>query len=1476
MKRNLITNFKDNCGFGLLANINNIPTHENVEDSIQALERMMHRGAVAADGKTGDGSGLLFSLPKEFMKREAKTLGVDLPKQFAVAMVFLQNDNQKKVFEEICEKNDLKVVLYRDVPINIKALGKQALDSLPQIVQIFVTPSSLIATKRFEALLYLTRREIEMALNADKDFYIPSFSNKVISYKGLIMPTHIKTFYLDLENKNFKTTFALFHQRFSTNTLPEWRLAQPFRSIAHNGEINSIESNRFHTEMKSECMKSHVFSDKELSKLIPITNSNVSDSASLDNVFEFMIANGYDFFKAARTLIQAPWQNSPHMDSDLRAFYEFASINFEPWDGPAAVSLTDGRYIGCILDRNGLRPAKYIITKDERIIISSEYGVLDVEEENILERGRLQSGQMIGIDLKFGKVMKDEEINDYLKNSNRYAEWLNKNLVYLQEFVEVPFAKMSDYERKNLAYEQRFFNITAEVKDMVLSPMMKDGKEGVGAMGDDTPMAAFSKRQRNFSDFFKQKFAQVTNPPIDPIREKVVMSLNAGFGEMRNVLEESSEHAKRIKSISPVLMQEKLEVLMSFGDINHPRYRDDYKNRVFSTLFEENLKGSLEDLVYDVVQAVKKERVKIVFLDDRGMNSILKPIPMLMVMGRVNQALSAEGIRHKASIIAISGEVFDSHSCATLVGFGASAVYPYMLYATTLEECKVDGVTSYETKTALKNVNSALNQGLLKIISKMGIATISSYRSSSLFDCLGLSDEIVDDCFCDAHAMLPGLGYEDIEKKIQFNHAKAYELDLSKKLFPLEIGGFYKHIDGSEFHDYAPAVVHAIHKMVSSGDKKDYNYYRDLVNGRDLKFIRDFFDLKSDREPIDISKVEPKEEIFKRFASAAMSLGSISPEAHEALAEAMNKIGGMSNSGEGGESTERLKTNKISKIKQVASGRFGVTPEYLRSATEIQIKVAQGAKPGEGGQLPGHKVTPLIASLRYTVPGVTLISPPPHHDIYSIEDLAQLIYDLKQVNPEAIITVKLVSTAGVGTIAAGVAKAYADKIIISGGDGGTGAAPLTSIKFAGNPWELGLAEAHNALKANHLRDSVHVQTDGGLKTGLDVIKAALLGAESYAFGTVALTVIGCKILRICHQNRCTVGVATQDEKLREHFVGTVDKIVNFFTLLAEDVREILAKLGYESMEDIIGRSDFLHVKDDEFAKKFDFSSVLMNIDGIDTCQKSSNDPFDPNDFEHEILKEVYKVIENPEEKIVLHKTIQNTNRSFGALISGEIAKYYGNKGLPEDSIKFELDGTAGQSFGAFLIDGVKMRLHGTANDYIGKGMNGGQIVILPKYQRDGYSSGGNTCLYGATGGKLFVAGEVGERFCVRNSGATTVVEGTGDHACEYMTGGVVTILGNTGVNFGAGMTGGVAFIYDTEHVFIDKLNQELVIAERIDTDDMDEARHFLKRQLRAHVNKTKSKKATYILENFRHTVRDFWIVRPKDMTKTPLNPDEGD
>ena len=1004
---------------------------------------------------------------------------------------------------------------------------------------------------------------------------------------------------------------------------------------------------------------------------------------------------------------------------------------------------------------------------------------------------------------------------------------------------------------------------------------MNSGKEGTGSMGDDTPLAAFTDSIRPFSDFFKQKFAQVTNPPIDPIREKVVMSLNVRFGELRNILDETPDHAKSIKLVSPILMQDKIEMLQSFGDASKPRYKEFYKNRTFSTLFEDNLKGSLEDVVYDVIDAVKNDGVRIVFLDDRGITNRLKAMPMLIVVGRLNQALLEEGVRGKVSIVATTGEVFDSHSAACLLAYGVSAIYPYLLYATILEECRAKEVSVYEVKNRLKNANHAIGQGLLKIISKMGISTISSYRNSALFDVIGLSREVVNECFSLSHALLPGLGYAQLEERVNKAHENAYMLDRVKKLFPLDLGGLYKYIKGGEFHDYNPDVVHAIHHASVTGKKEDYDKAKELINSRGMKFIRDFFELKSDKKAISLSEVEPVEAIWKRFSSAAMSLGSISPEAHEALGEAMNIMGACSNSGEGGESPQRLKSNKVSKIKQIASGRFGVTPEYLRSATEIQIKVAQGAKPGEGGQLPGYKVTPLIASLRYTVPGVTLISPPPHHDIYSIEDLAQLIFDMKQINPDALVAVKLVSTAGVGTIAAGVAKAYADKIIISGGDGGTGAAPHTSIKYAGNPWEIGLSEAHNALKVNHLRESVILETDGGLKTGLDIIKAALMGAERYAFGTLALTIVGCKILRVCHLNRCSVGVATQDEKLREHFVGTTERLVNYFRMLAEEVREHLAHLGYKSLDEIIGRVDLLEKLQNPKADMFDLSSINRQLDGANRWGGKTNEPFDKNEFEKEILKDVYKVIENPIENIVITKEIKNTNRSFGTLISGEIAKFYGNKGLPDDAIKFNLHGVAGQSLGAFLINGITMKLDGVANDYLGKGMNGGKIIITSKYQGENFASAGNTCLYGATGGKIYVAGGVGERFCVRNSGAVAVVEGTGDHACEYMTGGVVAILGKTGVNFGAGMTGGLAFIYDVEHEFIDKLNQELVIATRIDTDEMDDVRHFLKRLLRTHLNESGSQKAQYILDNYRHTVRDFWLVRPKDMTKLPLNPEDG-
>ncbi len=1472
----LLTSYRDNCGFGLLASIDNKPTHKNVEDAIKALERMMHRGAIAADGKSGDGSGLLFSMPHRFFKKLSDKERFALPKDYAVAMVFYKNKSNLDVFKEICEKNDLKILHIRTVPINTEALGELAKQTLPNIVQIFVAPNSLIAKKRFDALLYLTRREIEKILEEDEDFYIPSFSSKTIAYKGLVMPTYIKMFYPDLQDEDFEASFALFHQRFSTNTLPKWKLAQPFRMIAHNGEINSISANRFNVLAKCESLKSEVFSDEELAKIIPPLEKEASDSKSLDNFFEFLIVNGMEFFKAARALIPAPWQNAPHMDAKLRAYYEYTSTCFEAWDGPAAVSLTDGRYIGCVLDRNGLRPAKYIVTKDNRLIIASEYGILEIPEENIKERGRLQSGEMIALDLKYGVVLKNEDINDYLKNSNPYDEWLNEHMVYLQEHIETPFSDVSEYEIEDIVHKQRYHNITHELVEQVIEPMIKEGKEAVGSMGDDTPMAAFSNHQRSFTDFFKQKFAQVTNPPIDPIREKIVMSLNTGFGEIHNILDEDPEHAKRLKASSPILIKEKVDVLKSYGDEKHPRFKPEYKNRTFSTAFDKDLKASLEKLMDEIIKAVKEEGVRIVFLDDRELSQSKKTMPMAMAIGRLNRRLLEEKVRHLVSIVAVTGEVVDSHSAAVMIGYGASAVYPYLLYATVYERLKQKKLSSFELRNKFKNVVNALNGGLLKIMSKMGISTIASYRNASLFDVLGLSKEIVKDCFADSACLLPGLTYEDIEKRLERYHKNAYEIDIEKRLFPLEMGGFYKYIDGTEYHDFSPNTVNQIHTVSITGNWDDYEKLKEMVDGRGFKMIRDFLQLRSDRKPVSLDEVEPIENIFKRFDSAAMSLGSISPEAHECIAEAMNKIGAQSNSGEGGEDERRFGTIKNSKIKQIASGRFGVTPAYLRSAEEIQIKIAQGAKPGEGGQLPGHKVTELIAKLRHTMPGVTLISPPPHHDIYSIEDLAQLIFDLKQVNPDARIAVKLVSTAGVGTIATGVAKAYADKIIISGGEGGTGAAPLSSIKFAGNPWELGLVEAHNALKANHLREFVQLQTDGGLKTGLDIVKAALLGAESYAFGTGVLTIIGCKILRVCHLNRCTVGIATQNEFLREHYVGTVDRLINYFTLIAEDVRKILAELGYTRLEDIIGRSDLLEVVENDLAKKFDFSQVLMRLDGVDTCQMPSNEPFDKNEFEKEILKEIYPAIENPGKKVIINRKIKNINRSFGARISGEIAKYYGDKGLEDGNITINLEGVTGQSLGAFLINGVHINVKGAGNDYVGKGMHGGKIVITAKEDHENFSLAGNTCLYGATGGTLFVAGEVGERFAVRNSGALAVVEGTGDHACEYMTGGIVVILGKTGINFGAGMTGGLAFVYDEDHTFVEKINQELIEARRIDIDEFDEARHYLKKLLQVFYDETGSKKAKAILDNFRMEIRNFWMVRPKELTKVPLNLEEGE
>lgn len=1474
--QDLFTSFKDNCGFGLLASIDNKPSHRNLEDAVTSLSRMMHRGAVAADGKTGDGAGLLLSLPKSFFAKDAAAQGIELPETYAVAMVFSRNASDFTVIQKVCEHNDLNILYTRTVPVDTNALGEQALASLPTMKQIFVAPKGAVAANRFEALVYLSRKEIEAELKEDGDFYIPSFSTSVVSYKGLVMPTHIKEFYKDLANPDFEISFCLFHQRFSTNTLPQWKLAQPFRMIAHNGEINSVTANRFNVAAAMATAKSDVFSDAEMDRLRDVIQDGMSDSASLDNFMEFLRVNGVDFFKAARSLVPAPWHNAPHMNPDLRAFYEYASTCFEPWDGPAAVSMTDGRYIGCVLDRNGLRPSKYIRTTDNRLLISSEYGVLEVPEEEIVERGRLQSGEMMGIDLKHGKLLKTTDIDEYLGAAHPYDKWLGQNMSYLQEHVPNAEVEECSKEHKEMEAKQRYFNYTLEVIREVIKPMIAEGKETTGSMGDDTPIAAFSNEQRNFTDFFKQKFAQVTNPPIDPIREKTVTSLNTGFGATQNILADGTEHAKRLKTVLPLMSAEKFAILKEFGDVENSKYDDAYKVGTYSTVYTNDIKASLDTLIENIISDVRDNGIRTIILDDRDLDDDHKVIPMLMVVGRLSQDLLTHNLRHLASIVASTAEVFDPHSAATMIGYGAAAIYPYLVYYTVQQLEEAEGTSEVEMKATLKRFRRAMGAGLMKIMSKMGIATIASYRNSRLFDAIGLSSEVVTECFKGTQGLLTGLGYGDIDMRLNTNHKNAFTKKFDGKKNTLYKGGYYKYKKGEEFHDFSRPTISAIQKAAESGSNEDYAEVKKLVNERDKKFIRDFYELKSDRKSIDISEVEPLANIFKRFSTAAMSMGSISEEAHETLAVAMNTIGGKSNSGEGGEKPSRYGTEKNSSIKQVASGRFGVTPEYLRSATELQIKVAQGAKPGEGGQLPGSKVSPLIAELRFTKPGVTLISPPPHHDIYSIEDLAQLIYDLKQVNPNARVAVKLVSTAGVGTVAAGVAKAYADKIIISGSDGGTGAAPIGSIRFAGNPWELGLIEAHNALKANNLRGQVTLETDGGLKTGLDVVKAAILGAEEYAFGTGALVLVGCVMLRVCHLNSCGVGVATQDEHLRKRFSGNVEKVVNYFTFIAEEIREILAELGYKSLEEIVGQSHLLDVIDDAFAKKFNFSEMLYDLEGDNTCQVPFNEPYDQNEYEQEIVKELMETIKDPSTPIVLNKEISNLNRSFATRISGEIAALHGNAGLPDGTITLNMKGTSGQSLGAFMSKGININIDGAGNDYIGKGMNGGQIVITSSKAGHEFALGGNTCLYGATGGTLYVHGQVGERFGVRNSGATTVVEGTGDHPCEYMTGGVAVILGKTGVNFGAGMTGGKAFVYDLEGSFYEKVNPELVEALRIDNDEWDTEMFELKALLKDYAEKTGSKRATYILENFRAEVRKFWMVAPRGAKPTIVADKKGE
>ncbi|MCT7360173.1 MAG: glutamate synthase large subunit [Thalassobium sp.] len=1457
--------FKDNCGFGLLAHLEGQPSHKLLTTAIESLTCMTHRGGIAADGKTGDGCGLLIQKPDSFLRAVSAQAGIELPAQYAVGMLFMDLDDaifskQKTAVEHALSSQGLSVLGWRTVPTNNDCLGPMAIDCLPRFEQVFIAADSELDETAFAVKLFYARRFAEKALSEYPDFYIASLSDRVLSYKGLTMPVDLPNFFLDLGDERMETAICVFHQRFSTNTMPRWQLAQPFRMLAHNGEINTIQGNRSWANARTGKYQSDLLPN--LSDLAPIVNTTGSDSSSMDNMLELLVTGGMNLFRAIRMMIPPAWQNVETMDADLRSFYEYNSMHMEPWDGPAGLVITDGRYAVCGLDRNGLRPSRWVITKDNFITVASEVGVYGYKPEDVVAKGRVGPGEILAIDTKEGKLLNAADIDNALKSEFPYKKWLKENAIRMES--QLLLQKVDDAEALSgdlLNTHQKLQLVTNEERDQVLRPMGEEGQEATGSMGDDTPMAVLSQRVRHLADYFRQQFAQVTNPPIDPLREAIVMSLETCIGAEKNVFETGADHANRIILTSPVLSPLKFHGLKTTG-------LDAFAHTTLSLAFDPavGLQQAIINLADQAEQALRDGNVMLI-LSDRDVHDSQWVIPAVMATGAVHHRLVKQGLRTNGNIIVETGSARDAHQFAVLLGFGATAVYPWLAYDVLTDLHRTNELLGDPLKSQ-QNFRKAIRKGLLKVMSKMGISTVASYRGSQLFEAVGLSREVVDLCFCGVTSRIQGATFADFEEDLELIRKNAW-----KNRKKIDQGGLIKYVHGGEYHAYNPDVVKNIQEAVQTNSQAAYDRFADLVNKRPVATIRDLLSLRKDITPIDISEVEPAEKLFPRFDTAAMSLGALSPEAHEALAEAMNELGGRSNSGEGGEDPARYGTNKNSKIKQIASGRFGVTPAYLASADVLQIKVAQGAKPGEGGQLPGGKVNDLIATLRYSVPGVTLISPPPHHDIYSIEDLAQLIFDLKQVNPSALVSVKLVSEPGVGTIAAGVAKAYADLITISGYDGGTAASPITSIKYAGSPWELGLSEAHQALRSNDLRGKVRVQTDGGLKSGLDVVKAAILGAESFGFGTLPMVAVGCKYLRICHLNNCATGVATQNDGLREaHYIGTADMVKNYFRFLAEEVRGWMAQLGVRSMEELVGRTDLLDMLEGLTSKQrnLDLMPLLANdhipADKPHTVKVERNTPYDEGLLAERMVTDVLPAIENKAGG-EFNFRITNCDRSIGARLSGEIAKRYGNQGMADKPVRMNLTGVAGQSFGVWNAGGLEMVLEGDANDYVGKGMTGGKLVIFPPkgsaFSSNDTSIVGNTCLYGATGGKLLAAGRAGERFGVRNSGAHAVVEGAGDHCCEYMTGGMVCVLGATGYNFGAGMTGGFAYVLDLDNSFVDKYNHELVDIHRISNELTEAHRSHLRSVLREFVGETGSAWGQTILDDFDGFIGKFWLVKPK-------------
>jgi glutamate synthase (ferredoxin) len=1437
------TDVRDACGVGFISSRRAEASHRLVRLAVLCLHNLDHRGAKSADG-TGDGAGMMTRIPYRVIERELASADIESPPRMALGLVMAffpigGVDESRRVIADALQAEGIRLLRWRSVPVGPMVLSETARSSMPIVEQAIVaSPPEVRDPEEFERRLFLARKAASAAAAGIDGFHIASASSRVVVYKGLFTASRIEGFYWDLDDPMFETDFAIFHQRYSTNSFPAWGLAQPFRMLAHNGEINTVQGNRAWMAARSNDLRSELWRDRT-EDLKPLVSTSGSDSASLDQAFEVLVRSGRSLAHVKEMLIPAAWENVNDLDPDLKAFYEYHAFLSEPWDGPAAIAASDGRQLIAGLDRNGLRPARWAVTPDV-VLVASEAGIAPEEEIRAVETGQLGPGELMVVDLQTGQHQFSNEIKRALAQRAPYADWIRTGTNY----VKNPFDELQDvrFDPEALA---RVFGYTSEERRLILQ-QMTEGKEPVLSMGHDTGLAALSDQPQRLTRFFHQAFAQVTNPPMDPIRERMVMSLHTYVGRRGSLLEETPQQAHLMALSSAVLSDEEVEQLRGSAD---PAFRSMWLEALFpAAAGTTGLLSSLEALC-DRAEAAVRDGATIVILSDREVDAERAPIPMVMAVGAVHHRLIDAGLRLHASIIAVSGEPRDAHDFACLIAFGASAVNPYLAIE-QVRAMAVAGDVSAGIIEAQENYRTSLENGLLKIMSKMGICTISAYRGSELFEAIGLNEEVCRVAFRFVHRRVGGVGFDRITRDILIRHARYAEGDE-------EPGGYYKHRgSGGLHHINSPRSVLALKKAVAGGDWELYEKWRAIVqDDREPLELRDLLTITPVGPPIPIGEVERVERIMRRFSTAAMSLGALSKEAHETLAEAMSYIGGLSNSGEGGEDPSRFGTPRNSGIKQIASGRFGVTPGYLASAEEFQIKMAQGSKPGEGGQLPGHKVTEEIAALRHTEPGVTLISPPPHHDIYSIEDLAQLIYDLKAFKPLARVSVKLVSGPGVGTIAVGVAKALADVVLISGNSGGTGASPLVSIKHAGSPWEVGLAEAHQALVANGLRSTITVETDGGMRTGKDVVVAAMLGADRYGFGTVPLLAIGCKMVRQCHENTCPVGIATQREDLRAKFTGSVDQVIQLFRLIAEDVRHELAAVGVRSLEEVIGRADLLDPADPDDALGADFASSLVRADiGDDrSFRRIERSPLG------EQLAVHGRAALRSEGPVELRYPVRNTDRSLGTRLSGEIAEIKGDDGLDDDTITIRLSGTTGQSLGAFLAKGLSIIVDGTGNDYVGKGMGGGVIAIRPFADGEGAVHGaGNTCLYGATGGKLFVSGNVGQRFAVRNSGAVAVVEGASDHVAEYMTGGTVVVLGDVGRNIAAGMTGGLLFIRDPGMTAKAHVADTAPPASRPDENDA----ALLETLIEEHVERTGSVVGRRILDDWSTEVDRFWVLRP--------------